>query len=194
MVRFAASVASGSALLALLFLPTADAQSDVLERPFAAGGRVLLDLTAGGYEIVGTPDNRIRVDWRKSEGRRVRVDVTVKGREGEIFIDGPATKGAEARIELPQRTNLIVKLSAGELRIRGIEGSKDVSARAGEIDIEVGSRDQYRRVDASVNVGELSADAFNVRKGGFFRSFSWAGKGKYDLRAHLMVGELNLDR
>jgi hypothetical protein len=194
MARFALPVATVALVLAQLVFTSAQSRSEVLERSFQAGGTVILELSAGGYEIVGTPDNRIRVDWRKSDSRGVNVDVEVKGSQAEIQIDGPMTKGAEARIELPQRTNLIVRLSAGELRITGIEGSKDVSARAGEIDIEVGRREQYRRVDASVNIGELSAGVFNIKKEGFFRSFTWAGKGQYDLRARLTVGELNLDR
>jgi hypothetical protein len=98
------------------------------------------------------------------------------------------------RIEVPQRSDLVVRLSAGELHIHRIEGSKDVSARAGEIDLEVGAREQYRRVDASVTIGELNASAFDINKGGFFRSFTLAGQGKYDLRARLTVGEMNISR
>jgi hypothetical protein len=193
MMRLTASAAAAIAL-ALLVSPSSAAQSDVLERAFAPGGKVVFELSAGGYEIVGTANSRIRVDWRKSEGRRVHVDAEVKGNEATVWIDGPATKGAEARIELPQRSDLVVRLSAGELHIHGVEGSKDVSARAGEIDIQVGARDQYRRVDASVTIGELNASAFDVNKGGFFRSFTLAGKGKYDLRARLTVGEMNISR
>jgi len=31
-------------------------------------------------------------------------------------------------------------------------------------------------------------------KDGLFRSFEWTGKGQYELRAHLMAGDLKLDR
>ena len=189
LITFTAAIA-----LALLVAPSRAAQTDMLERPFAPGGKVILNLSAGGYEIVGTSDAKIRIDWRKSGDRRVNVDAEVKGREATVWIDGPVTKGAEARIEVPQRTDLVVRLSAGELHIHRIEGSKDVSARAGEIDLEVGAREQYRRVDASVTIGELNASAFDINKGGFFRSFTLAGKGKYDLRARLTVGEMNISR
>ena len=81
-----------------------------------------------------------------------------------------------------------------ELHIAGIDGSKDVSAQAGELHIEVGDTAQYRNVNASVRIGEVNAEAFHVEKGGFFRSFQWTGKGPYDLRASLTVGELTLGR
>ena len=86
------------------------------------------------------------------------------------------------------------KLSAGDLKVAGVEGSKDVSAGAGDVSIAVGPRDQYRHVNASIRIGDLNAEPFNVRKEGFFRSFEWSGKGKYDLRAHLTVGDLKLTR
>jgi hypothetical protein len=69
-----------------------------------------------------------------------------------------------------------------------------VSARAGDVSIAVGDREQYRHVSASTRIGDLNADPFNVRKEGFFRSFEWNGKGQYDLRAHLTVGDLKLTR
>jgi len=47
-------------------------------------------------------------------------------------------------------------------------------------------------VDASVNSGELNAAAFNVEKGGLFRSFSQSGPGKYRMHAHVGAGELDL--
>ena len=111
-----------------------------------------------------------------------------------VRTETPWKDGPTIRIELPRRTNLIVRLTAGDLKISGIEGSKDVSARAGDVSIDVGPREQYRYVKASVTVGDLTADAFNVNQDGLFRSFEWTGKGQYELRAHLMAGDLKLDR
>jgi hypothetical protein len=182
-------------LVATLGLPVpAAAQARTVQRSFAQGGTARLNLSAGEYEITASPDETIRVAWR-TEGRDDDVDVhiEVRGTRAEVDIDGPSSN-FHVELQLPRRTNLMIELSAGELELTGIEGSKDVSARAGEIRIGVGDRAQYRRVDASVRVGELAADAFDVTKGGFFRSFEWTGKGQYDLRAHLTVGELRLER
>ena len=164
------------------------------ERPFVSGGTVRLELDAGEYEIVGSRDDRIRVTW---DDREKDTDVTLRidtrASRATVRTDTPWNDGAKIRIELPRRTNIVLRLSAGDLEISGIEGSKDVSAHAGDVTIDVGSRDQYRYATATVRVGDLNANAFNVRKEGLFRSFEWTGKGKYELRAHLTVGDLKLD-
>jgi hypothetical protein len=186
---------AAAGLVASLGLPaSAPAQERTIQRSFAQGGTARLNLSAGEYEITASPDDTIRVAWR-TEGRDDHVDVSieVRGSRAEVEIDGPSDN-FYVELQLPRRTNVVAELSAGELELSGIEGSKDISARAGELRIAVGDREQYRRVDASVRIGELAADAFDVTKGGFFRSFEWTGKGQYDLRAHLTVGELRLDR
>jgi hypothetical protein len=191
-MRRTLSVAA-AAMLAVVLVGTLVQASEV-ERRFVSGGTVRLELDAGDYEIVGSRNERIRVSWddRKNDSDVVlRIDTTAS--RATVRTDTPWHDGATIRIELPRRTNIVVKLTAGDLDISGIEGSKDVSAGAGDVTIGVGSRDQYRYVNASVKVGELHADPFNVNKDGLFRSFEWSGKGSYELRAHLTVGDLKLD-
>ena len=186
--------AAVAGLIGTLALPVpAWAQADTRTRPFVQGGTAYLDLSAGEYEITASPDDVIRVTSRNRGRDDVDLIVTAKGSRADVEVDGPSGDGVEVEIQLPRRTNVVIRLSAGELSIYGIEGSKDVSARAGEVRIGVGDANQYRQVNASVRIGELAARAFNVEKGGFFRSFEWTGKGKYDLKAHLTVGELRLD-
>ena len=165
-----------------------------LERPFAAGGRVTMDLSAGEYEITGSPDNRIRLDWDVEYSDRLDdVDnrLTVSGTEARVSTDGPDGQ-FRVRIQVPMQSNLHVRLTAGELAIKGIEGDKDVELHAGELDIDVIRPDDYSRVDAGVWAGEIDASPFRISKEGLFRSFDWSGKGKYRLHAHLKAGELRL--
>lgn len=167
---------------------------EVTERRFVSGGTVRLDLDAGDYDIVGSRDDRIRIDWDdRKQDAEVTLRIDLESSRATVKTDTPWHDGAKMRIELPRRTNIIVKLSAGDLTISGIEGSKDVSAHAGDVKIGVGSRDQYRYVNASVRAGDLNANPFNVRKEGLFRSFEWTGTGRYELRAHLTVGDLKLE-
>ena len=105
---------------------------------------------------------------------------------------GGVRNGLRIDIEMPMRSDVRLDLSAGEVSMRGIEGSKDISMWAGEVSIEVGDPARYRRVDASVRFGEIGAHAFSVNKGGIFRSFHWNGGGEYVLRARLFAGEVNL--
>ena len=187
-------VVPAASALALLLAGNVGA-AGVTERKFVSGGTVRLELDAGDYEIVGSRDDRIRVT---SDDRDHNADVTLRvdaqSSRATIRVDTPWNEGAKVRIELPRRTNIVLRLSAGDLKISGIEGSKDVSAQAGDVTIDVGSRDQYRYVNAAVRVGDLKADPFNVSKEGLFRSFEWTGKGQFELRARLTVGDLKLDR
>lgn len=195
------SLLGASALGATVALGAASeaaAQDRTVERTFAAGGTVYLDLSAGEYRISPSADGKIRItahptSKHDADAAGISIDVTGGGDRADVRVDGPLNDGVKVDIELPRRTHLITELSAGELRLTGIEGNKDISARAGELDIEVGDRDRYRRVDASVRIGELRATKFGVRKEGFFRGFEWDGRGSYDLRVKLWVGELTLN-
>ena len=165
-----------------------------LEKPFSAGGRIRMDLSAGEYEITGAADPRIRLDWDVDDRDRLdEVDnrVTVNGTEARVSTDGPSGN-FRVRIQVPAQSNLHVRLTAGEMAIKGIEGDKDVELHAGELDIDVIRAEDYGRVDAGVWAGEIHATAFRVTKEGLFRSFDWSGKGKYRLHAHLKAGELRL--
>jgi hypothetical protein len=83
-------------------------------------------------------------------------------------------------------------MSAGDLRISGIEGNKDVESHAGDLTIQLDDPKKYGEVDASVRMGDLSLPAFNVSKGGMFRSWKRNEKGEYRLHVHLGAGDLTV--
>ncbi len=189
-------ILSGLAAVALVVVAAlpARAQSAPVERTFAAGGTVKLDLSAGEYRIRGTASDRIRITWEADDpDDEVSVTAEVTGTNAVVRASGPKD-GFHVSIELPRRSHLVVNLSAGDLQVTGVDGNKDISAWAGDLNIEVGDQALYRRVNASVRIGELDAAAFNVKKEGFLRSFDWTGKGTFDLRATLTVGEITLAR
>src|SRR5579871_2535344 len=64
--------------------------------------------------------------------------------------------------------------------------------RGFDMSVVFGLADDYGHVEASVNSGEINAAAFDVNKGGLFRSFDHNGPGKYRLYAHVGAGELDL--
>ena len=171
-----------------------DVTSDTLERPFAAGGTIRMDLSAGEYRIEAGQDDRIRINWSAKDGGRLRwadVRADIKGTEALIHADGPS-RSFHVRIEVPRRSDVEVRLTAGELALRGIEGNKDVELHAGEMNLDVGRVEDYGRVDASVWAGEIHATPFSTTKDGLFRSFKWQGTGTYRLHAHLKAGELRM--
>jgi hypothetical protein len=168
--------------------------SDSLERPFVTNGRVTMDLSAGEYRIVGTSENRIRVDWSvrdSSELRKVSARADVNGRDARISTDGPHND-FKVGIQIPQQADLYIRLTAGELRVENIQGNKDIESHAGEMDIDVGRPEDYNHVEASIWAGELHAPPYSISKEGLFRSFDWNGRGRYRLHARLKAGELRL--
>ena len=95
-------------------------------------------------------------------------------------------------MEVPSRADLYIRLTAGDLRLQNVEGTKDLESHAGELDIDVGRADDDGRVDASVWAGELNAAPYRITKEGLFRSFDWSGTGRYRLHARLKAGEIRL--
>jgi hypothetical protein len=167
-----------------------------VERPFKAGGSIGFDLSAGAYTIRGSAEDRISVRWevRDPDDRaRVRTDIAVQGASATIRTRGPKNN-FRVDIDVPSRCDLDLTLSAGDLRVRGIEGNKSLSMWAGDVTIEVGRAEQYRVVDVSVRAGDLTVEPFNRNTGGLFRSFHWTGSGKYAIHAKLFAGDLKLVR
>jgi hypothetical protein len=170
------------------------AENTPFERPFVSGGTIRLNLSAADYRIQGRPEEKIRVSWRldrPEQGRQVQVAADVTGRTAVVRTSGPKN-GLHFTIELPERSDLDVDLSAGDLDVRGIEGNKTLSMWAGDVTMDVGRPELYRDVEASVRFGDISAHPFQVTTGGVFRSFKWTGSGKYSVRAKLFAGDLTL--
>jgi hypothetical protein len=172
--------------------PSADKQP--VERAFAAGGAIRLDLAAADYRIVGRSEPKIRIGWRvdrADEAGRVHVETNVHGNRAIIRTSGPKN-GLHFQIDIPERSDVDLNLSAGDVDLRGIEGNKILSMWAGDASIDVGRPELYRDVEASVRFGDITARPFRISKGGIFRSFHWTGQGKYSIRAKLFAGDLRL--
>jgi hypothetical protein len=169
--------------------------SDSLERPFAQDGKIRMDLSAGDYEIVGRQDDRIRLEWSVKDSEalsRVRATADVRGSEASVSASSPSNKNFKVRVEVPERSHLVVRLTAGDIRIEGVRGNKDVELHAGDMSIDVGSAADYNTVDASSWAGDIHAEPFGVDKGGLFRSFDWKGTGPFHLHTKLKAGDIRL--
>lgn len=174
----------------------AHAYSDnTVSKKFAPGGRVRLHLQSGGYDLVGTDAGEVVVRYSApsdEELKRVRVQINTSDSTAEISVRDTPNSNFHATIEIPRRSDLWARLTAGELKISGVEGEKDVEANAGDLEIIIARPEDYGHRDASVTAGGLDASAFHVSKGGLFRSFQQEGPGKYRLHAHLTAGNLVL--
>jgi hypothetical protein len=178
-----------------VFTLAADASPDSLnssiEKQFVTGGRIDLNLSAGGYVIRGTPDNRISIELNASQAPHVRADIKVEGNHARVDVNGPE-HNFQATIYIPQRTDLVISQSVGDLRIQAVEGNKNIDLNVGSLKVDVPKAADYANVDATVRIGSLKAPAWNAQRDGFFRSLQTHGQGKYSLNAHVGVGDMTL--
>lgn len=162
-----------------------------VEAKFVSGGSIRMSLCSSGIEIVGTNDPALRVSYHP-ERYSVRVRMDISGDRADLRLTGCPHNNFQARIEIPKTSDLYVRMMAGQLDVLDVTGDKDIELSFGQLNIDVGEADQYARVDASVNSGEINASAFNVNKGGLFRSFNQKGPGKYRVHTHVGAGQVDL--
>ena len=126
------------------------------------------------------------------ELKRVKVKVRASATNADVSVSDSPHNNFQVTIEVPQRSDLRVRMVAGEIIVDGVEGSKDVEVDFGRIEVKIPKPQEYGHRDASVRAGSIEASAFDVSKGGLFRSFEQSGAGKYRLHAHVATGEINL--
>ncbi len=148
---------------------SAMAAEGATEKTFAPGQRVRMELSAGSYTIRAGRDDRIVVRWNTQSGDadEVHVDFTVRGSGATLVASGPRNH-FNVVVELPARTDLTTRLSAGDLNIHGVAGSKDIRVWAGDITIDVGRAEDYRTVKASVTAVISARRRSTSRRGACF--------------------------
>jgi hypothetical protein len=162
---------------------------------FAAGSRLNLRIRSGDVHVVGVGEDRISVEISGSkahEARKMKVRFHRKSDGGELRVSGGPQNGITITVRIPEKTDLRVRVPFGEVLVENVSGHKDVELHAGDLTVEVGDREAYSLVDASVYTGEVDADVFGEEKGGLFRSFRHEGSGAYRLHAHVGAGQLTL--
>ena len=162
---------------------------------FMSGGDVHLHLEAGGYTIVATDSDTIVVTCEhrsQDKLKQVRVAIRPAGTTADVYIRNTPNNNFTATIEIPKRSNLRVRLTAGEVTVGPIEGDKDIELNAGSMVVDIPRPQDYGLREASVTAGSISAPAFDENRDGLFRSFRQHGPGKYSLRVHVIAGEITL--
>jgi hypothetical protein len=168
---------------------------DHFEAPVPAGARMELHVRSGDVRIVGSEDGKLTVDI--SGKNRDKIDdlhyrLTNTGGKSEFHLSGGPRNDLNIEIRVPHNAELYARISAGDVTIENIKGSKDVELHAGDLTISVGNPDDYGQVEASVGAGDISAAPFHEDHGGLFRSFHKSGPGKFTLHAHVGAGDLTL--
>jgi len=170
-----------------------------IEAPLRSRAALVIDSRPAGVEVVGTDAEVIRVSCTVNhEVNPQDIELRFSGTPGygRLTVRGGGAvhnENLEIRIEVPRRMNLRLHMGAGQVKVDGVAGDKDIDLYAGQIVISTGSG-SYKSVDASVDIGEVNASAYGVEKGGFFRSFTkTTADGEYRLRAHVLTGQIDLE-
>lgn len=153
-----------------------------------------IDLGSGDYQIVASASDSIAVVYDEGNPEDLRkVEVQIGSGHGQNYLKIAGAKSTfHAVIEVPRKTDLRVRMSAGGLRVGDVEGNKDIEIRAGNLELNSLRPQDYAQADFSVRIGDVYAPLFRTVRSGFPRAFKTVGPGKYHLHAHVGVGDLTL--
>jgi hypothetical protein len=100
--------------------------------------------------------------------------------------------GFHATIQVPRKTDLIIRLGAGGLRVGDIEGNKDIEILTGSLNFDALRLQDYGKGDLSAQMGNVTGPDFHASRSSTSRSFETHGQGKYRLHAHVGIGDVAL--
>jgi len=194
------------ALLFCLFLVPLCAASDLRyeethtdSREFVSGGYLHVRLSVGDLHIKRGDSAKIRLEYtvksrRESNVKEARVDLNIRGNDATVEFHAPTGGNTQFDVELevPANTHLDVHQKVGDLTIDSVEGDKDLNLGVGDIRVSTG-RSGYRLVNASTGIGDVNSDGYGETRGWLGKTLKYHGDGKYELRAHVGVGDIKLE-
>ena len=168
-------------------------------RDFVSGGYLHVRLSVGDLHIKRGDSTRIRLEYTVKSGREsrvkdARVDFNVRGNDASIEFHAPSGGNTQFDVELevPPSTGLDVHQKVGDLTVDSIEGDKDLNLGVGDIRIST-EHAGYRLVKASTGIGDVNSDGYGETHGWLGKTLKYHGNGKYELRAHVGVGDIRLE-
>ncbi|SRR5258708_7684859 len=168
-------------------------------REFLAGGMLHVHLSVGDVRIMRSDTNKITLHYtvksrRENNVKDAQVNFQVKGRDARIEFQASSGGNTqfEVEIEVPQNTNLDVHEKVGDITVEEIEGDKDLELGVGNIRVRA-SHSAYRQVNASTSIGDVNGTDYGATSGWLGKTLKYHGDGKYELRAHVGVGDITLE-
>jgi Putative adhesin len=174
-----------------------DTRSDA--REFAAGGFVHVRLSVGDVHIKRGDTKKISLRYtiKSRHERNVKeANVSFDVRGSDATIEFHSSSGGntqfDVELEVPQNTNLDVHAKVGDVTVEDVEGDKDLSLGVGDVRVSNGHAG-YRLVNVSTGIGDVHGDGYGETSGWLGKTLKYHGEGKYELRAHVGVGDIHLD-
>lgn len=168
-------------------------------RDFVSGGSVHVHATVGDVHIRRGTSNQLRLEYtvksrRESNVKKAIVDFDVHGNEADISFHAPTGGNTEfdVDLEVPASTNLDVHEKVGDMTVENIDGDKDLELGVGDIRVANGASG-YRVIHASTGIGDVNGADYGETSGWLGKTLKYHGEGKYELRAHVGVGDIHLE-
>ena len=168
-------------------------------RDFVAGGFVHVRLSVGDLHIKRGSTNQVRVEYTVKSRHEKNVkesgmEFDVHGSDARIEFHAPMGGNTEfdVEVEVPQNTSIDVHNKVGDVTIDNIQGDKDLTLGVGDIRIADGHAG-YRVIQVSAGIGDVHSDGYGEASGWLGKTLKYHGDGKYELRAHVGVGDIHLD-
>ena len=169
-------------------------------RDFVTGGMLHVHLSVGDVHVRRGSGDKIHLRYtvksrRESNVKEAHADLEVRGNDARIEFRAPSGGNTQFDVELevPQNTNLDVHEKVGDLTVEDIEGDKDLELSVGDIRVATG-RTAYHLVRASTSIGDVSGgDGYGETSGWLGKTLKYHGDGKYELHAHVGIGDIALE-
>jgi len=167
-------------------------------RDFPGGGMLHVQLGVGDLHIRRGETSKISLRYtvksrHESNVKNAHVDFEVRGNDATIeFRASGSNTQFDVELEVPANTNLDVHEKVGDLNVEDVEGDKDLELGVGDIRV-TRERSTYRLVRASSGIGDVNAGGYGETSGWLGKTLKYRGDGKYELRAHVGVGDITLE-
>jgi len=168
-------------------------------RDFVSGGYVHIRMNVGDLHIKRGDSTKIRLEYtvksrRESNVKDSHVDFDIRGNDANIQFHCPTGGNTQFDVELevPANTHVDVHQKVGDLTVDNIDGDKDLNLGVGDIRISA-ERSRYRMVNASTGIGDVNSNGYGETSGWLGKTLKYRGEGKYELRAHVGVGDIRLE-
>ncbi len=173
-----------------------------------SGGSLQLVLPVGSVHIEMAQGNWLRLHYRikphhftfwerAPRESRARLHFEVEHGSAVVRFSYPPhaanTGSIELTLDVPQRTNLHVKLGVGAIRVAGeIAGDKYLDTGVGQIRLGLGPKPDYRSVRLSTGVGSIEGGPWGSGQGFVAKALAAHPGGQYRLQAHTGVGSIQM--
>jgi len=168
-------------------------------REFVSGGFVHVRCSVGDVHIRKGDSKAIKIQYtvksrREKNVKEATLDFKVNGSDATLEFHAPmgGNTNFDVEIEVPQNTNLDVHQKVGDMTVDNVDGDKDLSLGVGDITIAT-EHSGYHLVHADAGIGDVHGADYGETSGWLGKTLKYRGDGKYELRAHVGVGDIHLD-